>query len=98
MTATKRIKVRLVNTYHGSAVNVAGELVEMGAPPRDQTNAFQPPAGYARVRVSAGQVRRAERALCGIEGCLCGHHGPSFVPDGNPAYDTTTYFTVGEVV
>jgi hypothetical protein len=76
MTATKTIKVRLVNTFHGSAVNVVGELVEMGAPPAEHTHDGQPFPGYAAVRVSGSQERRAERALCGIRECQCG--GPRF--------------------
>jgi hypothetical protein len=70
---TTRIKVRLTNTFHGSEVNVIGELVELGRRYETET-----PAGHALVRVSDAQQRRAERALCGIKGCRCGNLGPTF--------------------
>lgn len=83
MTATKTIKVRLTNTFHNSSVNVVGELVELGV-----TRETETPAGHALVRVTEGQQKRAERALCGVKGCCCGNLGPSF-------YNGTV---VGEVV
>ena len=39
-----------------------------------------------RHRLSAGQVKKARAALCGIEGCTCGgnagERGPQYLPDG----------------
>jgi hypothetical protein len=92
MTTTK---VRLTNGFHGSSVNVVGELVDLGSADLEYDGA--PGKGFASVRLSDAQVRRAARSLCGIKECCCGHHGPRFEPGGNPA-NGTTWTVVGEVV
>lgn len=65
----------LTNSFHGSTARVRGEATtdEMGNP---------------AVRISDASKRRAERKLCGIKGCLCGNHGPVFVPLSNPSAPT----------
>jgi hypothetical protein len=80
---TDKSKVRLVNDFHGSSVNVVGELVGRGEDCVLRHN--QPANGYDIVRLTDDHVRRARRVLCGVKGCMCGRNGPTFQPEGNPA-------------
>ncbi len=94
---TTTCKVRLTNDFHGSSVNVVGELVEMGHGTHSEDYDGQPIEGTALVRLTDGQQKRALKALCGVKSCRCGGHGPSLVPDGNPSLPTT-WTVIGEVV
>lgn len=97
MTATKT-KVKLTNTFHGSSVNVIGELKEMGHGIGSEDYDGQPAEGYALVVLSGSQIRRALRSLCGIEECRCSNHGPSIQYRDNPSNPDATGEVIGEVV
>jgi hypothetical protein len=82
-----KTKITLTNGFHGTAVNVVGELVGDGEHTSDRFN--RPMAGYAMVRLTDSQRRRAARVLCGVDGCQCERHSPSFQLEGDPYYRPT---------
>ena len=64
--------VTVVNTFHGTAVELRGALVE------------HPLDGSPAIRISNRQYRRALKVLCGIADCRCGRQQSSFEPLGDP--------------
>jgi hypothetical protein len=64
-TARKHRTFTLTNSFHGSTARVR---VPADAVTEDASD-YRP---LLRVRISHAQYRRADKALCGIEGCTCG--------------------------
>lgn len=55
-----KTKITLSNSFHSTTVNLEVELEPTGN--REEREGF----------LSAAQIKRAERALCGIGSCTCG--------------------------
>ncbi len=89
-------KVRLTNDFHNSSVNVVGELTDMGKGRGNRDWDGQPPEGFAQVRISDRQAKRAGKTLCGMADCCCGNHGPRMEPEDGS--DSPTWLVTGEIV